>query len=206
MKNNPTVSAISQHLRHRRPLMGSKLSSSPLSEDEDSEDWQSVEDHDTDDMPAHGAELRSQPITRTNYWYRLTTPASIEPCSGHVSAIQSVSAVKQIMWIYGGFVYPNTVITDLYSIDLTTLRIKRHTTDGPAPTTACSQSALIVGNKLMVFGGTGFPFGEDVSNDVHVCDLGAMSWSILPCTGAKPPPRFGQVGPFLGARPPLMIQ
>ena len=173
--------------------MGSKLSSSPLSDAEDNEDWQSVDDIDTDDIPAAGAELRCQPLARPNFWYRLNTPASIEPCSGHVSAIQSISSSRQIMWVYGGFVYPDTVITDLYSIDLTTLRMKRHTTDGPAPTTGCSQTALIIANKLMVFGGTGYPFGEEVSNDIHVCDLGAMSWAILPCTGSKPPPRFGQV-------------
>lgn len=53
--------------------------------------------------------------------------------------------------------------------------------------------AALLGDKMLFFGGTGIPFGETASNEVHVCDLNSFRWSLLLTTGEKPTPRYGAV-------------
>lgn len=56
-----------------------------------------------------------------------------------------------------------------------------------------SFAAVIHGNNLLVFGGTGIPFGENNSNDVHVCNVQYRRWNLLNCRGNKPNKIYGQV-------------
>ncbi|KAJ0057367.1 hypothetical protein NL108_005288, partial [Boleophthalmus pectinirostris] len=51
---------------------------------------------------------------------------------------------------------------------------------------------VLHGNNLLVFGGTGIPFGENNSNDVHVCNVKYKRWSLLNCRGKKPNRIYGQ--------------
>ncbi|OXB58044.1 hypothetical protein ASZ78_007703, partial [Callipepla squamata] len=55
-------------------------------------------------------------------------------------------------------------------------------------------SLLVVlhGNNLLVFGGTGIPFGESNGNDVHVCNVKYKRWALLSCRGKKPNRIYGQ--------------
>lgn len=57
----------------------------------------------------------------------------------------------------------------------------------------CVSSAVLHGNNLLVFGGTGIPFGENNGNDVHVCNVKYKRWSLLNCRGKKPNRIYGQV-------------
>lgn len=59
----------------------------------------------------------------------------------------------------------------------------------------CVSSAVLHGNNLLVFGGTGIPFGENNGNDVHVCNVRYKKWSLLNCRGKKPNRIYGQVPP-----------
>ena len=54
------------------------------------------------------------------------------------------------------------------------------------------------GNNLLVFGGTGIPFGENNGNDVHVCNVKYKRWSLLNCRGKKPNRIYGQVRYLFG--------
>lgn len=54
-------------------------------------------------------------------------------------------------------------------------------------------SAVLHGNNLLVFGGTGIPFGENNGNDVHVCNVQYKRWNLLSCRGKKPNKIYGQV-------------
>uniref|UniRef100_H2UW54 Kelch domain-containing protein 10 n=1 Tax=Takifugu rubripes TaxID=31033 RepID=H2UW54_TAKRU len=65
-------------------------------------------------------------------------------------------------------------------------------TDGYMPTELASMSAVLHGNNLLVFGGTGIPFGENNGNDVHVCNVKYKRWSLLNCRGKKPNRIYGQ--------------
>ena len=64
----------------------------------------------------------------------------------------------------------------------------------------CALSSLLAvmhGNNLLVFGGTGIPFGENNGNDVHVCNIHYKRWNLLNCRGQKPNRIYGQVSPGL---------
>lgn len=60
-----------------------------------------------------------------------------------------------------------------------------------------SPSAVLHGNNLLVFGGTGIPFGENNGNDVHVCNVQYKRWNLLSCRGKKPNKIYGQVTAFV---------
>lgn len=59
----------------------------------------------------------------------------------------------------------------------------------------CTSSSPVVlhGNNLLVFGGTGIPFGESNGNDVHVCNVKYKRWALLSCRGKRPSRIYGQV-------------
>lgn len=59
----------------------------------------------------------------------------------------------------------------------------------------CASLSPVVlhGNNLLVFGGTGIPFGESNGNDVHVCNVKYKRWALLSCRGKKPSRIYGQV-------------
>ncbi|MGH0127855.1 UNVERIFIED_CONTAM: hypothetical protein FKN15_032524, partial [Acipenser sinensis] len=65
-------------------------------------------------------------------------------------------------------------------------------TEGYMPRELASMSAVLHGNNLLVFGGTGIPFGESNGNDVHVCNVKFKRWSLLSCRGKKPNRIYGQ--------------
>ena len=58
---------------------------------------------------------------------------------------------------------------------------------------ASSFPVVLHGNNLLVFGGTGIPFGESNGNDVHVCNVKYKRWALLSCRGKKPSRIYGQV-------------
>ncbi|KAG8515674.1 Kelch domain-containing protein 10 [Galemys pyrenaicus] len=68
-------------------------------------------------------------------------------------------------------------------------------TDGYMPRELASMSLVLHGNNLLVFGGTGIPFGESNGNDVHVCNVKYKRWALLSCRGKKPSRIYGQVFP-----------
>ncbi|NXN08230.1 KLD10 protein, partial [Indicator maculatus] len=65
-------------------------------------------------------------------------------------------------------------------------------TEGYMPRELASMSLVLHGNNLLVFGGTGIPFGESNGNDVHVCNVKYKRWALLSCRGKKPNRIYGQ--------------
>ncbi|OBS78939.1 hypothetical protein A6R68_18684, partial [Neotoma lepida] len=65
-------------------------------------------------------------------------------------------------------------------------------TDGYMPRELASMSLVLHGNNLLVFGGTGIPFGESNGNDVHVCNVKYKRWALLSCRGKRPSRIYGQ--------------
>ena len=53
--------------------------------------------------------------------------------------------------------------------------------------------ACLYGSTLLVFGGTGVPFGETASNDIHRCNLKTLEWSSMQCEGPAPIRSYGHV-------------
>lgn len=54
-------------------------------------------------------------------------------------------------------------------------------------------SALLHGRHMLVYGGTGVPFGESASNDLHVCNLETLEWSQIETDGCPPIRSYGHV-------------
>lgn len=46
---------------------------------------------------------------------------------------------------------------------------------------------------MLVYGGTGVPFGESASNDLHVCNLETLEWSQIETDGCPPIRSYGHV-------------
>lgn len=61
------------------------------------------------------------------------------------------------------------------------------------PVELASHSALLHGRNLLVFGGTGVPFGDAASNQLHACNLNTLQWSHVECEGDKPIRLYGHV-------------
>lgn len=134
----------------------------------------------------------SAPLLSVYKWVRLQSPIELQPRSGHVCALQAISRGHDILWVYGGYGHPHSAYVQLFSLDLLSFEWRSHRTRAHAPVSCLSQSAFVHNNKLHLFGGTGFPFGEVVSADIHVCDLSTFEWSVLPMEAPRPSARFGQ--------------
>lgn len=70
----------------------------------------------------------------------------------------------------------------------------QHTTEAMHEQNVSFFSPVVLhGNNLLVFGGTGIPFGESNGNDVHVCNVKYKRWALLSCRGKRPSRIYGQV-------------
>ena len=54
-------------------------------------------------------------------------------------------------------------------------------------------AACLYGQCLLVFGGTGVPFGDTASNDLHACNLKTLEWRKIKCRGPHPIKSYGHV-------------
>ncbi|XP_077424441.1 kelch domain-containing protein 10-like isoform X1 [Vanacampus margaritifer] len=81
---------------------------------------------------------------------------------------------------------------ELWSFHFATTTWQRVQTEGYIPTELASMSTVFHGNNLLVFGGTGIPFGENNGNDVHVCNVKYKQWNLLGCKGTRPNKIYGQ--------------
>ncbi|XP_076160158.1 scruin like at the midline isoform X3 [Ptiloglossa arizonensis] len=60
------------------------------------------------------------------------------------------------------------------------------------PNELASNAVILRGNTLMVYGGTGVPFGESCSNRLYLCNLNNGKMDIVPAKGDLPDPHYGQ--------------
>lgn len=77
-------------------------------------------------------------------------------------------------------------------------RWRKLKTSGPMPVELASHSTLLHGNHLVLFGGTGVPFGEAASNQLYVCNLPTLQWTHVVCTGHFPICIYGHTMTVLG--------
>lgn len=63
---------------------------------------------------------------------------------------------------------------------------------GEMPTELASHAALLHHDRMLVYGGTGVPFGERISNRLYALDLRTQHWDLVPTTGDSPYEQYGQ--------------
>lgn len=74
----------------------------------------------------------------------------------------------------------------MLKLDLETMTWSTLATTGQKPGTRDSHSTVLVGQKMVVFGGTN---GSKKVNDIHMLDLKIKEWSMPRCFGIPPSPR-----------------
>ncbi|XP_013400805.1 kelch domain-containing protein 10 [Lingula anatina] len=126
--------------------------------------------------------------------------------SGHVCLSD-----KANLYIYGGYnpvegpyyaQFPNTipntpsrqVLAELWKFNYTTKKWAEDVSSD-IPRAAASSCGTIGNGKILVFGGTVFPFGHVMSNDLHLYDIKSKTWSKVSTVGvgtAVPNKAYGQ--------------
>ena len=85
----------------------------------------------------------------------------------------------------------NGLFPELWKFNLATQRWTILSNVNYSPLEAASHAMLLEDNCLIVFGGTGYPWGQRLSNTVHVFHIPTVSWTQLLCVGDIPTPRYG---------------
>ncbi|KAG4176904.1 hypothetical protein ERO13_A11G274100v2 [Gossypium hirsutum] len=80
-------------------------------------------------------------------------------------------------------------------LNLNTMVWKTLETTGQGPGPRDSHSVVLVGTKMMVFGGTN---GSKKVNDLHVLDLVSKEWIRAECQGVVPSPRESHTATLIG--------
>lgn len=90
---------------------------------------------------------------------------------------------------------------EIWKFNFVTRRWKRLPTHRDMPNEVASSAVILKERTLIVYGGTGVPFGHTCSNRLHVCDLRNGEMRQLPSRGLHPEPHYGQAmvscGPYL---------
>ncbi|CAF0993449.1 unnamed protein product [Rotaria sordida] len=114
------------------------------------------------------------------------------PRSGHRAI-----ATESDFWIWGGY-YPSTdsqqqcMFNELWRFNYALRQWTLETTTGDGPDlTLASHSMCLYRQLIFVFGGTGFPFGQNVSNELYILDLKRRHWKRCPLLNQQPEQVYG---------------
>ncbi|XP_076232236.1 scruin like at the midline [Calliopsis andreniformis] len=81
---------------------------------------------------------------------------------------------------------------EVWKFNLATQQWKRLPQQDNMPRELASNAVILMGNMLLVYGGTGVPFGDSCSNRLYLCDLTTGKMNIFPAKGDLPDPQYGQ--------------
>jgi len=98
----------------------------------------------------------------------------------------SAVTYEKSVFIFGGEPDQFRQLNDLHVLDTTTLEWEQLEPQGDPPNRRVSTSGVLVGNKIIYFGGYD---GVTWMNDVHMYNVECNSWSQLQTYGQKPKPR-----------------
>ncbi|CAH1784192.1 unnamed protein product [Owenia fusiformis] len=119
------------------------------------------------------------------------------PRSGHrivvtEDNIWSIGGYNSDLWDIENDDFTNyPLFRELWKFNFATRKWKKMTTLGHMPKELASHSAILLGQQLVVYGGTGIPFGVASSNEVYVCNLKTLRWSKLSTSGDVPLKTYG---------------
>eukprot|EP00049_Salpingoeca_infusionum_P006725 m.110755 g.110755 ORF g.110755 m.110755 type:complete len:553 (+) comp13406_c0_seq14:148-1806(+) len=107
-------------------------------------------------------------------WFQLK-PTGVVPCprSGHATCTDGT-----VLYVYGGFCDPVSTFPKLLRYHILSNTWEELQTTGPNPKLCLSHSMVLAGSHIIVFGGTGFPFGFELSCHLHICDLRTLEWTV----------------------------
>ncbi|KAJ4427110.1 hypothetical protein ANN_24725 [Periplaneta americana] len=91
---------------------------------------------------------------------------------------------------------------ELWKYNFASKMWKRVACKGSIPNELASNAVILKGGTMMIFGGTGYPFGTTCSNQLYVCNLREdYNMQLVNMEGSFPPKQYGQAlvldGPYL---------
>ncbi|XP_077497360.1 scruin like at the midline [Amblyomma americanum] len=121
-------------------------------------------------------------------------PTVPKPRSGHRIVASGAS-----VYAFGGYNPDNAgedpssaLFKELWRFNSYTKRWTNLLMTGNVPTELASHAALLHHDRMLVYGGTGVPFGERVSNRLYAFNLRTHHWDLVPTTGDVPYEQYGQ--------------
>jgi len=81
---------------------------------------------------------------------------------------------------------------ELWKFDFVSKCWTKLKTLGFTPKELASHAALLHGRTMLVYGGTGVPFGSTSSNSLHTCNLDTLVWNKVQTEGSPPEEQYGQ--------------
>jgi len=154
-------------------------------------------------------ELCSRPLVFTKVNHVTCDVRVPKPRSGHRIVCHSSDTI----YSYGGFnpliaendpdmqdepSWPmlKPLLRELWKYSPVTRTWHKLKTKGEQPKHLASHCVGIIGDTLIVFGGTSVPFGQASSNKIFTCDLNKLEWKLLIPTNTDmndiPSPQYGQ--------------
>eukprot|EP01134_Creolimax_fragrantissima_P006561 CFRG6561T1 len=116
--------------------------------------------------------------------------------SGHTAVVDHSG---DHMFVFGGYYY-GVCINDMFRFHIPTRTWHKMECTGDVPRGVASHAAVLDGKHMLVFGGSGFPFGQNNRNTLHLLNTEDMHWTELECTGTRPSPRYGHSMSFSECR------
>lgn len=114
----------------------------------------------------------------------------------HARSGHRAVATDSDFWIWGGY-HPSvnlqsTMFNELWRFNFALQRWTQEPTTGDGPTsTVASHSMYLYHNLVFVFGGTGYPFGHNVSNELYILDLRRRHWRRCQLLNQQPERVYG---------------
>ncbi|KAL5015388.1 hypothetical protein ScPMuIL_009658 [Solemya velum] len=85
--------------------------------------------------------------------------------------------------------YP--LFKELWKFNFATMKWRKLQTSNNMPKELASHAVCRSDRYLMCFGGTGIPFGEASSNQLHILNLSTLTWECVACRGDFPEKKYG---------------
>jgi hypothetical protein len=133
-------------------------------------------------------------MSSTSVGWSAPTPAGNVPTPRKA---HSLCAGAGKLYVFGGSGASGEKLSDAYQLDTTTLTWTALATSGDAPSGREGHTAVVLDQKLYIFGGAD-AYGN--LNDVRVLDLGSLRWAHPRSSSTPPPPRWGHVGALINQR------
>ncbi|XP_015512966.1 kelch domain-containing protein 10 homolog isoform X1 [Neodiprion virginianus] len=81
---------------------------------------------------------------------------------------------------------------ELWKFNLVTQEWRRLPCQENMPNELASNAVILKGDKLLIYGGTGVPFGYNCSNHLYICDVKNGKMQMVPARGHFPLAQYGQ--------------
>ncbi|KAK4305103.1 hypothetical protein Pmani_022979 [Petrolisthes manimaculis] len=99
---------------------------------------------------------------------------------------------SSFLYCVGGYNSQHGLLQEVWRLNLSTSEWEQVSDCSTTPSVCVSHCLVSSGGHLLMLGGTTYPFGSVLTNEVEACDQLTGQWQTLHTTGNKPPSLYGQ--------------